>query len=283
METVVVASNQTSNGNFSQTICAPYMEADTEDNAHTLTKCCLNVIDSDNNMNIDMENNNDEQLNNQQPQFLHPSMNRWHTLTKNQIIIDDDVSKSNYKHFNNNDLFLHKLTTTSPAESIVSAPLTPTGNLIVNILGNLENHQNTNNTEVMNRKNYRNSTNCIVGRNSTDGNASINSLNTIASVSLTEHRLNGLTLSTAIASATTMPTTTTTPSITTAIPITSKTMPSGAVQCVTIAINNNDATDTILHCCDDEISIKTNSLYCARNYSLSSSAPQFINCWSDPT
>lgn len=274
METIVVAQNGTSTVIPPSSYAVDCSDAPMAMESQTaVTKCCLNVIDSDDNANIDIENNNDEQLNNQQPYFLHPSMNRWHALTKNQIIIDDDVSKTNYKHFNNNDLFLHKLTSTSPAESIVSAPLTPTGNLIVNILGNLDNgHQHANNTEAMNRKNYRNSTNCIIGRNSADENASVNSLNSIAAVAFAENRLNGQILSTA-----------TTPSITTAIPITSKAMPNGHVQCVTIAINNNDATDTILHCCDDEISIKSNSLYCTKSYSLSSSAPQFINCWNDPT
>lgn len=185
-------------------------------------------------------------------------MNRWHTLTKNQINTDDDASRNEFKNFNNNELFLHRLTTTSPAESIVSAPLTPTGNLIVNILGNLDNQPTD--TDIMNRKNYRNSTNCVIDRNiiTTDetSNPSVINLNKIASVALAERRLNGQTK--------TIPIATTTANST--------------VQYVTIAINNGDKRETERRF--DDNTIKTNNLYCNRNYNLSSSAPQFINCWN---
>ncbi|XP_031628999.1 beta-2 adrenergic receptor [Contarinia nasturtii] len=223
------------------------------------------VFDSPNEADTDIENNNDEQLNNHL--YLHPSINRWQSFSKNHhIIMDDDILKTEFKNFNNNELYLHRLTTTSPADSVVSAPLTPTGNLIVNILGNLENHSNT--TNIMNRKNYRNSTNCVIGRNSMDGTntpiAIHNSKNKLPTVALAEQRFNGHTK--------TIP-----------IPITSKTSPNGTVQCVTISINNNDTIGQG----DDQHqhynSIKSNNLYCYRGYSLSSSAPQSINFWSGPT
>lgn len=233
----------------------------------------IKYIDSPHEAHTDIENNNDEQLNNHL--YLHPSMNRWHSYSKNHhIIMDDDLLKTTeFKNFNNNELYLRRLTTNSPAESIVSAPLTPTGNLIVNILGNLDNHQ-PNNTDIMNRKNYRNSTNCVIGRSSGDGIATpiLPTANKLPTVALAEQRLNGHTK--------TIP-----------IPIASKTSPNGTVHCVTIAINNrsnnnvnNDSVGvgTIIQG-DDHHSIKSNNLYCNRGYSLSSSAPQCINCWSGPT
>lgn len=195
--------------------------------------------------------------------------------------MDDNMLKSEFKNFNNNELYLRRLTTTSPAESIVSAPLTPTGNLIVNILDNLENHHHQQyNTDIMNRKNYRNSTNCVIGHNSNiDGittpisyhpnnklpTVALNSAATTAAAAVIDHRLNGHTK--------TIP-----------IPI-ATTSPNGGtlVQCVTIAINNNDSVDHIIQGDDHRNSIKSNSLYCNRGYSLSSSAPQCINCWSGPT
>lgn len=231
-------------------------------------RLCYIKIDSPNEAHTDIENNNDEQLNNHL--YLHPIMNRWQSFSKNHhIIMDDDILKTEFKNFNNNELYLRRLTTTSPAESIVSAPLTPTGNLIVNILENLDNHSN--NSDIMNRKNYRNSTNCIIGRNSTDGTntpiAVHNSNNKLPTVALAEQRLNGHTK--------TIP-----------IPITSKTSPNGTVQCVTISINNNDTIDHIIQSDDHRHhlnSIKSNNLYCNRGYNLSSSAPQCINFWSGPT
>lgn len=191
--------------------------------------------------------------------FLHPSMNRWHALTKYQNNTDDDASRNEFKHFNNNELFLHRLTTTSPAESIVSAPLTPTGNLIVNILGNLDNQPTDTNN--LNRKNYRNSTNCIIDRNAVafdDSNPTVSNLNKIASVTLAERRLNGQTKS---------------------IPITTTSIANGTVQYVTIAINDNDGNGLSSNKIYDDNTIKTN-LFCNRSYNLSSSAPQFINCWN---
>lgn len=190
-------------------------------------------------------------------------MNRWHTFIKNHINTDDDMPRNEFKNFNNNELFLHRLTTTSPAESIVSAPLTPTGgNLIVNILGNLDN-QPTDNNDILNGKNYRNSTNCIIGRNSNDGsNPLITNLGKMASVTLAERRLNGQTK--------TIPITATLPATHT-----------GNIQYVTIAINNNDSNDVKAHFDDNQI--KPNNLYFNRGYSLSSSAPQFINCWNGQT
>lgn len=223
------------------------------------------AIDSPTEAHTDIENNNDEQLNSHL--YLHPSMNRWHAYNKSHhIIMDDDVLKADFKNFNNNELYLRRLTTTSPAESIVSAPLTPTGNLIVNILGNLDN-QHSDTLDIMNRKNYRNSTNCVIGRNvGGDGQSTPTvhrSANKLPIVALAEQRFNCHTKT---------------------IPITSTTSPNGTVQCVTIAINNNDtsAVDTILQG-DDHISIKSHNLYCNRGYSLSNSAPQCINYWSGPT
>lgn len=227
--------------------------------SHTFTIALKFKTDSPTETPADMENNNDEHLNNHS--YLHPSVNRWHTYTKSHHIMDD-IFKSDFRNFNNNELYLHRLTTTSPAESIVSAPLTPTGNLIVNILGNLDNHHND--TDIMNRRNYRNSTNCIIGRNSSEAihTHMPPQSNKLATVTLAQQRLNGHTKT---------------------IPFTSKTSPNGTVQCVTIAINNND-NGGMLH--DDRIgdndSIKSNHLHCNRGYSLSSSAPQCIN-WTGPT
>lgn len=180
--------------------------------------------------------------------------------------MDDDLLKIDFKcsNNNNNGLFSRRLTTISPAESIVSAPLTPTGNLIVNILGNLDS-QHQPGMDVVSQKNYRNSTNCVIEHMPGDSmNTPIVHRKKLPTIALIEQRhLNGLTKT---------------------IPITSKTSPNGTVQCVTIAINNNDSVDTIIQNPDsDHHSIKSNSLYCNRGYSLSSSAPQCINCWSGST
>lgn len=182
--------------------------------------------------------------------------------------MDDDLLKIDFKSVNNNNngLYTRRLTTTSPAESIVSAPLTPTGNLIVNILGNLDN-QYQHEADIVSQKNYRNSTNCVIERNNLNDGANtpiLHRKNVVAPINaLTkQHQLNGLTKT---------------------IPITSKTSPNGTVQCVTIAINNNDSVDTIIQntADNDHHSMKSNnSLYCNRGYSLSNSAPQCINCWS---
>lgn len=236
----------------------------------TSSKCHIKIfsfrisschLDSPTEAHTDIENNNDEHLSSHL--YLHPSMNRWHSYTKNHhYIMDDDLLKTDFKNFNNNGLYLRRLTTTSPAESIVSAPLTPTGNLIVNILGNLDNNQHD--TDIMNQKNYRNSTNCVIGHNSSENtHTPIVHRKKVPTVAMTEHQLSGQTKT---------------------IPITSKTSPNGTVQCVTIAIghNNNDTVGTILQG-DVHNSIKSNSLYCNRGYSLSNSAPQSINCWSGPT
>lgn len=192
---------------------------------------------------------------------MHPSTNRWHSFIKNHINTDDDMPRNEFKNFNNNELFLHQLTTTSPAESIVSAPLTPIGgNLIVNILGNNLDNQSTDN-DIMNGKNYRNSTNCVIGRNSNDvSNPLATNLGRMASVTLAERRLNGQTKT---------------------IPITTTLPATGNLQYVTIAINNNDSNDVKAHFDDNQI--KSNNLYLNRGYSLSSSAPQFINCWNGQT
>lgn len=209
----------------------------------------------------DIENNNDEHSNCHL--YLHPSIDRWHSYNKN-IIMDDDLLKIDFKNMNNNNngLYSRRLTTTSPAESIVSAPLTPTGNLIVNILGNLDNHYQPE-SDIVSQKNYRNSTNCVIERNC-GTNTPILHRKKLPTIALTEQcRLNGLTKT---------------------IPITSRTSPNGTVQCVTIAINNNDSVDTIIqNGVNDHHSIKSNSLYCNRGYSLSNSAPQCINCWSGST
>lgn len=256
METMVVATS----GSPSYIIATDSPPANL-----TLTKCCLKVVDlNDDAANIycgcetptiDIENNNEDHLNNQH--YLHPNHQRWQTKNKNQTNIDDDLSKGNFKHFNNNccnELFLHKLTNNSPAESIVSAPLTPTGNLIVNILENLENHHQT---ETLNRKNYRNSTNCII-RNTTasDQTPSIKSL--YSEMEMPSDSIKKTSVAVAV------PT-----------PITSM----GTVDCV-IAINNNETTtETILRSANN--TTQSNTLYCGRNYSKSSSAPQCINCWSE--
>lgn len=221
-------------------------------------------LDSSTEAHTDIENNNDEQSNCHL--YLHPSANRWQSYNKN-IIMDDDFLKIDFKGFNinNNGLYTRRLTTTSPAESIVSAPLTPTGNLIVNLLGNLDNNYQIE-TDIVNQKNYRNSTNCVIERNSNDAtNTPILNRKKLPTIALAEQRqLNGLTKT---------------------IPITSKTSPNGTVQCVTIAINNNDNVDTIIqnNADHDQHSIKSNRLYCNRGYSLSNSAPQCINCWSGST
>lgn len=204
------------------------------------------IPDSPTEVHNDIENNNDEHLSGHL--YLHPSMNRWHSCTKNHhIIMDDDLLKTDFRNFNNNGLYMRRLTTTSPAESIVSAPLTPTGNLIVNILGNLDNQSHD--TDIINQKNLRNSTNCVIGHTNDNTHTPIIHRRRVPTVALTEHQLNGTTKT---------------------VPITSKTSPNGTVQCVTIAINNNDT-------------YKSNNLYCNRGYSLSNSAPQCINCWSGST
>lgn len=219
----------------------------------------MTILDSPTEVHTDIENNNDEHLNSHL--YLHPSMNRWHSFTKNHhIIMDDDLLKTDFKNFNNNGLYMRRLTTTSPAESIVSAPLTPTGNLIVNLLGNCDNHQHD--ADIINQKNYRNSTNCVIGHsNDTTTNMPQIHRKKVPTLALTEQQLNGTTKT---------------------IPITSKTSPNGTVQCVTIAINNNDTVGTILQG-DIHDQFKANSLYYNRGYSLSNSAPQCINCWSGPT
>lgn len=112
----------------------------------TSTKCCLKVVElagngakgnyilDDCQCADDLENNNDDSNNKGSIRINHP-----------RIVINDDLSKNNYKAFNNNscnDLFLSKFkNNNSPSESIASAPMTPTGNLIVNILENLEAQQ----------------------------------------------------------------------------------------------------------------------------------------------
>lgn len=111
----------------------------------TLTKCCLKVVELagtkgsyilDNSQCLtdnSMDNNNDDAICGCMP-INHP-----------RIVINDDLSKNNFKAYNNNscnDLFLSKLkNNASPTESIASAPMSPTGNLIVNILENLEAQQ----------------------------------------------------------------------------------------------------------------------------------------------
>lgn len=106
-----------------------------------LTKCCLKVVELaggggfNNKGNFLMSNHNSDMNNCDSPKGGgHP-----------RIIINDDLTKYNFKTFNNNscnDLFLSKLKNhNSPGDSVVSAPMTPTGNLIVNILENLEAQQ----------------------------------------------------------------------------------------------------------------------------------------------
>lgn len=106
-----------------------------------LTKCCLKVVELAGNKGSYILDNtkcltddfgrNDRDAIRGNKQVNHP-----------RIVINDDLSKNNFKVFNNNscnDLFLSKLkNNNSPAESIASAPMSPTGNLIVNILENLE-------------------------------------------------------------------------------------------------------------------------------------------------
>lgn len=205
-------------------------------------------------------------------------MNRWHHIVNsNRRTFGDDPTPAligsgyaaDFKSINNNELFLHRLTTTSPAESIVSAPLTPTGNLIVNILDNLE-HSSDLNTNALNQKNLRNSTNCIIDRSGGHGRtgAAIGNGDTdgkIPIITLAERRRQTQTKT---------------------IPIVpSKTMANGFMPCVTIAINNNDAIDTVVQCnaADDMNRLRLDDTFFNRSYHLSSSAPQCINYWHGST
>lgn len=245
-----------------------------------LTKCCLKVVDLNDaaaygcgceNPMVDNDNNNEDDLNNRMPlstQYLHPNGHQWQLL--NQRFIDDDLSKGNgnlkpCSNMNYNELFLHKLTNNSPAESIVSAPLTPTGNLIVNILENLENHHHT---ETLHRMNYRNSTNCIP-RND------VPTLATMPTPSITS--INAITATVSTATAPIISTLPTSPTSSFA-----RVANCSAIECVIAMNNNNDSTEAILRCANDCNSLDTNRIYCGgRSYSKSSSAPQSINCWSE--
>lgn len=248
-----------------------------------LTQCCLNVVDLNDaathscgceNPMVDIDNNNEDNLNHRMPlstQYLHPNGHQFKFLNQNQRFIDNDLSKDNgtLKPFSNNsfnELFLHKLTNNSPAESIVSAPLTPTGNLIVNLLENLENHHHT---ETLNRKNYRNSTNCILHNDM----ATLSTPTAMPTPSITSINSITATVSTAVA-----PIITTLPTSPTFVRIGN----CSAMECVIAMNNNNDSTEAILRCATDCNSMDTNRIYCGgRSYSKSSSAPQSINCWSE--
>lgn len=251
-----------------------------------LTKCCLKVVDMNDatayncgceNPMVNIDNNNEDDHNHRMPlstQFLHPHDHQWHRL--NQRFIDDDLTKGNgnLKPFANNsfnELFLHKLTNNSPAESIVSAPLTPTGNLIVNILENLENHHHT---ETLERKNYRNSTNCILRNDmATLATTTMVTAATMPTPSITSINSVTATVSTAAA-----PIISTLPSSSTFARVAN----CRAIECVIAMNNNNDSTEAILRCATDCNSMDTNRIYCGgRSYSKSSSAPQSINCWSE--
>lgn len=216
---------------------------------------------------IDIENNNDEPNNGHV--YLHPCMNRWHQIVNHQQRFDDDGNgKPTFKNVNNNELFLHRLTTTSPAESIVSAPLTPTGNLIVNILDNFEHHRGLN-TDSMNQKNVRNSTNCVIDRNSGDFDEQYKigggggSVGKVPIITLAERRRQTHTKTIPI--------------------IPTKPIANGFLPCVTIAINSNDAIDTVLQQCADPNRLRLDETFFQRGYSLSSSAPQCINYWNGST
>lgn len=224
-----------------------------------LTKCCLKVIDMNNPSTFDcgceqqqtnkddIDNNNDvdeHTTTTNRPHFLHPNQLQW---DKSQNI------------FNCNELFLHKLTYNSPAESIVSAPLTPTaGNLIVNILENLENEHRT---ETMDRKYYRNSTNCVIRHFD-----NIDKLSTTFSESITQ------TVSTAVA-----------PIISTlSSPIDDinlRKVCKKRMECV-IALNGIESTETVLKCYCTDSSI-TNKLIYSKSYSKSISEPKSINYLSE--
>lgn len=228
---------------------------------------------------IDIENNNDEP--NSAHLYLHPSMNRWHQIVSKRHMFADDSTqqaptKYDFMNVNNNELFLHRLTTTSPAESIVSAPLTPTGNLIVNILDNLEHHPANGsglNPNSLNQKNLRNSTSCVIDRgggggggdDSADGDTDVTFSmgGRVPIITLAERRRQ---------------------SHTKTIPIvpTSRTVANGFMPCVTIAINNNDTIDTVLQY-DDMDRLHLDDAFVNRSYSLSSSAPQCINYWHAST
>lgn len=109
-----------------------------------LTKCCLKVVELtggnkgsyilDANIGIDNLATKIDDIDRNGLCFGHP-----------RIIINDDLTKQNFKRFNNNscnDLFISKLKNNNiPLESNASAPMTPSGNLIVNILENLEANQ----------------------------------------------------------------------------------------------------------------------------------------------
>lgn len=227
---------------------------------------------------IDIENNNDEPST--AHLYLHPSMNRWHQIVTNRHICDEDPAqphtKYDFKNVNNNELFLHRLTTASPAESIVSAPLTPTGNLIVNILDNLEHHHADDgsgglNTSALNQKNLRNSTSCVIDRCGSGGGID-------GGVACVTHSQGGIAPIITLAERRRQSQTKTIP-----IVPTSKTVANGFMPCVTIAINNNDTIDTVLQC-DDLNRFHLDAAFDgSRGYSLSSSAPQCINYWHAST
>lgn len=216
-----------------------------------LTNCCLRVIDMNSGTPFDcgcepakedLDNNNDGHAATNQSHFLHP----------NQLVWDKSHSV-----FNCNELFLHKLTYNSPAESIMSAPLTPSsGNLIVNILENLENEHRS---DTLDRKNYRNSTNCVMRR-------ADNEKMTTFGGSITP------TVSTAVA-----------PVISTLSSPMNEINESAApckrtMECV-IALNGIESNETILRCYCTDSPLANKLIY--GNYSKSISEPRSINYLSE--
>lgn len=221
--------------------------------ATPLTNCCLKAVDMNDASTFDcgcrktqddIDNNNREPKISNQFQFLHPNQFQW---GKKQTI------------FHCNDLFLHQLRNNSPAESIVSAPLTPTaGNLTVNILENLENEQRSG---ILERRNYRNSTNCVIRSSDNE------KLSTFGE-SITP------TVSTAVA-----------PIISTLSSPIADDRNGGAtpsrrtMECV-IALNGIESNETVLRCyCTD--SPMANKQFYSKSCNKSISEPQNINYWSE--
>lgn len=269
IETIVV----TTAGSTVMPLPPSYIIHDSDAIPTALTKCCLKVIDLNDasayncgceNPMVNIDNNNEDDLNHRLPlstHYLHPN--------------------GHLKPYGNNsfnELFLHKLTNNSPAESIVSAPLTPTGNLIVNILENLENHHHT---ETLNRKNYRNSTNCIMRNDLSPTLMPTMSANYIGSMGLMATpsiaSINSVTATVSTAAA---PIISTLPASPTQF---ARTPNCAGIECVIAMNNNNETGEMILRCATSDCdSMDKHRIYCGgRSYSKSSSAPQSINCWSE--
>lgn len=171
---------------------------------------------------------------------LYNNNNNQH-YTEIHIDKPNNINHKDQMNNNNTELFIQQLTSQSPSNTIVSAPITPTGNLIVNILGNLENHYTNDITK------FRNSTNCIIITAPENGSTmSMESNKTTVLNRVPQHT------------------------------VASKTTSNGTIECV-LAINNN--ADLMLS--SELSPISANSMYCNRSYNKSLSAPHCINRWSE--